>query len=72
MAETDPRVEPLEIDIEPDGSAHVRVDQFVRSLDGKILQNRQLEHLYEFDGAFIKRMTIAGLDGAGGGNEEDA
>jgi hypothetical protein len=67
--ETDPRIEPLEIDIAPDGSAHVRVDQLVRSLDGKILQNRQVGHDYQFDGAFISRMTI--VDVADSDDDED-
>jgi ketosteroid isomerase-like protein len=56
--EIDPRVEPLEITVDAAGRAHVRVDQLVRSLDGKILQNRQVEHVYEFEGPFISRMTI--------------
>jgi hypothetical protein len=57
-AAIDPRVEPLEITRAADGRVHVRVDQLVRSLDGKVLHNKQIEHVYEFDGAFIKRMTI--------------
>ncbi len=57
-SEVNPRVEPLQIDLAADGGAHVRVDQLVTSLDGKVLQNRQLEHVYEFEGPFIKRMTI--------------
>jgi hypothetical protein len=69
--ETDPRVEPLQIDIAPDGSAHVRVDQLVRSLDGKILQNRQVGHDYQFDGAFISRMTIVDVADSGDDDEED-
>jgi hypothetical protein len=69
--ESDPRVEPLQIDIAPDGSAHVRVDQLVRSLDGKILQNRQVGHDYQFDGAFISRMTIVDVADGGDDDEED-
>ncbi len=57
-SEINPRVEPLQIDTAGDGRVHVRVDQLVRSLDGKILDNKQLEHVYEFDAHFIKRMTI--------------
>jgi predicted ester cyclase len=57
-SEIDPRVEPLEITVDEAGRAHVRVDQLVRSLDGKILQNRQIEHVYEFAGPFISRMMI--------------
>jgi hypothetical protein len=56
--EINPRVEPLAIETDDAGKVHVRVDQLVRSLDGKILQNRQVEHVYEFEGPFISRMTI--------------
>jgi hypothetical protein len=68
--EIDSRVEPLEIHIEPDGSARVRVDQLVRSLAGKVLANRQVEHVYEFDGPFVSRMTIIN-SGANGDDEEE-
>jgi len=60
--EIDPTVEPMRIDMAADGSAHVLVDQMIRSLDGEILQNRQVEHVYEFNGAFITRMTIIGRE----------
>ncbi len=59
--EIDPTVEPMRINIAPDGTAHVFVDQLVRALDGEILQNRQVEHVFEFDGPFISRMTVIGL-----------
>ena len=57
-SEIDPRVEPLDIAFDEAGKAHVRVDQLVRSLEGKVLLNRQVEHVYEFEGPFISRMTI--------------
>ena len=51
----------------------VLVDHLVRSLDRKIISNRQLMHVYEFAGAFITRMTIVELDRpAGEDDEEDA
>jgi hypothetical protein len=59
--EIDPTVEPMRINITDDGKAHVFVDQLVRALDGEILQNRQVEHVFEFDGSFISRMTVIGL-----------
>jgi hypothetical protein len=68
--EINPRVEPLEIDIEKDGKARVRVDQLVRSLDGKVISNHQLDHVYEFDGPFITRMTIVDSDKADDDTEE--
>jgi hypothetical protein len=59
--EIDPRVEPLSIDFDGEGRAHVRVDQLVRSLGGEILDHRKLEHVYEFNGPFVERMTIVPL-----------
>ena len=59
--ESDPTVEPMRINFTPDGTAHVRVDQMVRSLAGEILQNLQVEHVFEFEGPFISRLTIVGL-----------
>ena len=56
--EINPRVEPLDIAAAADGKVRVRVDQLVRGLDGKILDNKQIEHVYEFEGPFITRMTI--------------
>ena len=42
-----------------------------RALDGEILQNRQVEHVFEFDGPFISRMTIVGLaEGEVGAHDE--
>ncbi len=61
-SEVDSRAEPLAIDFDESGKAHVRVDLLVKSLDGKILLNRQAEHVYEFDGPFISRMTIVELE----------
>ena len=60
-AEIDPRVEPMRIDAAPDGAVHVRVDQLVRDKAGKILSNNQVGHVYQFDGAFIKRMDVVDL-----------
>jgi hypothetical protein len=57
-AEIDPRVEPLAIDFDETGKAHVRVHQLVRSRDGKILDDRKVGHVYEFEGPFVARMTI--------------
>ncbi len=69
--EIDPRVEPMRIQTVPDGKTHVRVDQLVRSLDGKILTNNQVEHVYEFEGPFIARMTIVDVE-AEHEDEDDA
>ncbi len=59
--ERDPRVEPLAIDLDGEGRAHVRVHQLVRSPAGAILSDSKLEHVYEFNGPFVQRMTIVPL-----------
>jgi hypothetical protein len=53
----DPIVEPVRIDVDGAGRTHVRVDRLLRSLDGKVLDHRQFDHVYEFSGPFISRMT---------------
>ena len=60
--EIDPRVEPLRIDVAPDGKAHVRVHQFVTAKDGAVLQDKKIEHVYSFDGPFVSRMDINDAD----------
>ena len=48
------------------------VDQLVRALDGEILQNLKVEHVFEFDGPFISRMTVIGLaEGEVGSKDDD-
>jgi hypothetical protein len=56
--EIDSRAEPLSIELDAKGRAHVRVEILVKSLKGEILDNRKVEHVYEFDGPFIARMDI--------------
>jgi hypothetical protein len=59
--EIDPRVEPLAIDFDGEGRAHVRVHQLIRARSGEILGDRKVEHVYEFNGPFVQRMTIVPL-----------
>jgi ketosteroid isomerase-like protein len=60
--EIDPRVEPMQIDFDADGNAHVRVHQLIKSRDGAVLEDRKIEHVYAFDGPFIGRMNIVEAD----------
>ena len=39
----------------------------VKSLDGKMLDDSKVEHVYDFEGPFIRRMTIV----KGPPNDED-
>jgi hypothetical protein len=70
-SEVDSRAEPLEISFDPDGKARVRVDLLVRTLDGTVLINRQAEHVYEFSGLFIARMTIVEIPQPDDDEEDD-
>ena len=69
--EIDPRVEPLKIDFDDAGDAHVRVHQLVRGLDGAILEDKKIEHVYSFQGPFIGKMTIVDRDPEPDDEEED-
>jgi hypothetical protein len=57
--EFDPKVEPLEI-IDQDGHAtKVRVHQLVKSLDGKVLFDGEVWHVYTIANELIERMDLA-------------
>lgn len=47
--------------IEEDGASvlRVRVDELIRDGVGNVLVNRQVEHAFTFDGAFISRMDAS-------------
>jgi ketosteroid isomerase-like protein len=57
-AAIDPHVEPVAIDERPDGTVAVRVHQIVRDLDGNLLDEGEVLHVYRFDGGLIVEMTI--------------
>lgn len=65
----DPIVEPVRIETDGVGKTHVRVDQLVRSLDGKFIDHRQVDHVYQFEGPFISRMDIVPV--AEGDDDDD-
>jgi len=58
FAMIDPRVEPEEIRRTRDGRVLVSVHQMVRSLDGELLADERVEHLYTFDDGRITRFEI--------------
>ena len=67
-AEFDPRVEPVEMRDEADGAVAVRVHQVVRSLEGDVLADGEVEHMFTMRDGVIERMDIreegAAKDGA--------
>ena len=60
----DPTVLPIAFTSRPDGSIAVAVEQVVRELDGALLSEGQVAHVYTFGDELITRMDIE--DPAGG------
>jgi hypothetical protein len=57
-AAVDPRVEPVAIQERPDGTVAVDVEQVVMDLDGAVLSEGRVIHVYELRGPLITRMDI--------------
>lgn len=56
--EINPRVEPISINPGEDGRIEVDVRQTVRDLEGGILQDGKVKHVYTFKDGLISRMEI--------------
>ena len=54
----DPIVKPQRFELLPDGRVRVHVHQIVRDLDGKVIAERTVHHIYRLDGAQIASMDI--------------
>jgi ketosteroid isomerase-like protein len=54
----DPHVEPVRIEDEAAGDTVVDVHQVVRDLEGKLLMDRMVQHVYSFRDGLIERMEI--------------
>jgi hypothetical protein len=63
-AEFDPRVDPLAI-VENGNAFEVRVHQVVKALDGEILSDSEVLHVYTMSDGLIERMDVGGADSAG-------
>jgi hypothetical protein len=57
-AEFDPHVEPLVISEEDGDRTHVRVHQLVRSLQGDILSDSEVVHVFTMNGGLISAMDL--------------
>src|SRR3954466_15277419 len=59
FAEIDPRVEPAHTTERPDGRIEVAVHQQVRSLDGDLITETDVLHVYTFDASgLVTRMDV--------------
>jgi hypothetical protein len=66
--EFDPHVDPLEVLEDGAGRTHVRVHQIVRSLEGNVISDSEVWHVYTIANGLIERMDL----GEGEGNSQQA
>ena len=57
-AEIDPSVDPVGFAERRGGEVEVRVHQVARDLDGRLLFDAEVRHVYAFRGELVERMTI--------------
>jgi ketosteroid isomerase-like protein len=57
-AEIDGRVEPVGFAVRPDGRVAVEVDQTVRDLDGALLSESRVRHVYAFRDGLVASMDV--------------
>jgi hypothetical protein len=58
FAEIDPRVDPTAMRVEPDGRVCVDVHQIVRNLDGAVLADQTVQHVYTVRDGLVERMDV--------------
>lgn len=56
--EINPRVDPIGFETREDGKCSVDVHQVVRDMNGNLLADQNVRHIYTFDNGYIKEMTI--------------
>ncbi len=59
-AVVDPHVEPVGFSIGPEGEVIVDVHQVVHDLEGKLLLDQMVVHIFRFEDGLIKRFDIGG------------
>jgi hypothetical protein len=65
-AEFDPHVEPIEVTVREEGRTDVKVHQQVRNLNGDILSDQTLLHVFTIANGLIERMDVGGSKAAFG------
>ena len=56
----DPHVEPVEFSNGPEGEVVVEVHQVVRDLNGNLLADKMVGHIFRIENGLIKRFDIRG------------
>jgi hypothetical protein len=59
----DPHVEPTEFSISPEGEVVIEVHQVVRDLNGNLLTDKMVGHMFRIENGLIKRFDIRGQRG---------
>jgi ketosteroid isomerase-like protein len=59
-AMVDPRVEPVGFSTSPDGGVVVEVHQVVRDLQGNLLVDQMVGHIFRIEDGLVKRFDIRG------------
>jgi hypothetical protein len=54
----DPHVEPVDFEMQEDGRVKVKVHQVVHDLNGKLLADQIIYHIYQFENGLVKNMEI--------------
>jgi hypothetical protein len=62
--EFDPHVDPTEVFDRGAGKIHVKVHQVVKSLDGELLSDSQVWHVYAIANGLIERMDLGESEGS--------
>jgi ketosteroid isomerase-like protein len=58
FGQIDPRVEPLRFDATDDGRIAIAVHQLVRALDGSVLADREVTHVYALRDGLVIHMEV--------------
>lgn len=61
--EVDPHVDPIEVLDRGESGVHVRVHQIVKNLDGVVLSEGEVWHVYTFADGLIERMDVGTSEG---------
>jgi len=56
--EVDPHVEPIEVNDDARGRTEVRVHQVVKNLQGEVLLDKEVRHIYTISNGLIDRMDV--------------
>jgi hypothetical protein len=70
--EFDPHVEPIEIIDNAQGTVEVKVHQLVKSLEGNVLADGEVWHIYTIANGLIERMDIKESDANADSSAADA